>query len=65
MNSASLMPSLPLEQKEAPEGVAMIVQLVVIILVFFIASSFALTIAGLSLSVFSRFLKRADAPHEK
>ncbi|HVG17810.1 MAG TPA: hypothetical protein VNI02_02070 [Blastocatellia bacterium] len=43
----------------------MIVQVVVVILVCFIASSLALIIAGVSLSVFSRFLKRADASHEK
>jgi hypothetical protein len=43
----------------------MIVQLVVIILVCFFASLLALIIAGVSLSVFARFLKRADASHEK
>ncbi|MFP5263386.1 MAG: hypothetical protein ACLGJB_15905 [Blastocatellia bacterium] len=43
----------------------MFVQVVVVILVCFIASSLALIIAGVSLSVFAKFLKRADAPHER
>ena len=43
----------------------MIVQVVVVILVCFFASLLALTIAGVSLSVFARFLKRADGPHDK
>jgi hypothetical protein len=43
----------------------MIVQLVVVILVCFFVASLALIIAGLSLSVFARILKRADSSHEE
>lgn len=43
----------------------MIVQLVVVILVCFFAASLALIIAGVSLSVFARILKRADSSHEE
>ena len=43
----------------------MIVQVVVVILVCLFASLLALTIAGVSLSIFARVLKRADAPQEK
>jgi hypothetical protein len=43
----------------------MIMQAVVIILICIFASSLALIIAGVSLSVFGRFLKRADASQEK
>jgi hypothetical protein len=38
----------------------MIVQLVVIILVCIAASVFALTLAGVSLSIFAKFLKRSE-----
>jgi hypothetical protein len=43
----------------------MVVQVVVIILVCLFASSLALIIAGVSLSVFARFLKRADPSEGK
>ena len=38
----------------------MIVQMIAVILVCIVASVFALTLAGVSLSIFAKFLKRLD-----